>query len=283
MYQQQPYVPAPQLSQPQQPPPKPQQQSKPTQYSVQRAVQPQRQQQPNPQQAYKPPPPHQQQQPPPPHSHQQAQPAVSKQPQRKSPPMQPSQNGRPQSYQPPSYQPPERERAIYRPDPDPRSKEAVQPLEVPAKMASSASAATYSTGIKLRELRGVGLQVVRLTAGSSAMLCGQVCLCMCVCLSLLCVRACARERARIRNPADMLPQKDEMDDFCNQLIIIFQITEGDVLTSINNYNIPPYGYNLNEIRGMLAGLRGSRVTLGFKVTLDAPKMSMTRTIRYALH
>ena len=195
MYQQQPYVPAPQLSQPQQPPPKPQQQSKPTQYSVQRAVQPQRQQQPHPQQAYKPPPPHQQQQPPP-HSHQQAQPAVSKQPQRKSPPMQPSQNGRLQSYQPPSYQPPERERAIYRPDPDPRSKEAVQPLEVPVKMASSASAATYSTGIKLRELRGVGLQVVRLTAGSSAMLCGQVCLCMCACLSLLCVCACARALAR---------------------------------------------------------------------------------------
>ena len=106
---------------------------------------------------------------------------------------------------------------------------------------------------------------------------------VCLFVFVVCVCACARERARIRNPADMLPQKDDMDDFCNQLIIIFQITEGDVLTSINNYNIPPYGYNLNEIRGMLAGLRGSRVTLGFKVTLDAPKMSMTRTIRYALH
>lgn len=66
-------------------------------------------------------------------------------------------------------------------------------------------------------------------------------------------------------------------------MIIFQITEGDLLTSINNYNIPPYGYNLNEIRGLLAGLRGSRVTLGFKVTLEAPNMSMTRTIRYGRH
>lgn len=77
------------------------------------------------------------------------------------------------------------------------------------------AAATYSTGIKLREIRGVGLQVVRLTGGSSAMLSGQ-------------------------------------------------ITEGDTLASINTYMIPSFGYDLSEIRNMLAGTRGSRIALGFK-------------------
>jgi predicted phage tail protein len=40
--------------------------------------------------------------------------------------------------------------------------------------AQRSGQSTYSTGIKLREIRGVGLQVIRLTAGSSAMLSGQV-------------------------------------------------------------------------------------------------------------
>jgi hypothetical protein len=43
-----------------------------------------------------------------------------------------------------------------------------------------------------------------------------------------------------------------------------QISEGDMLASINGTLVPQYGYDLNVIRDMLAGVRGSRVTLGFK-------------------
>ena len=43
-----------------------------------------------------------------------------------------------------------------------------------------------------------------------------------------------------------------------------QISEGDQLTSINKYKMPAFGYNLSEIRNMLAGPRGSHITLGFK-------------------
>jgi len=132
---------------------------------------------------------------------------------------------------PQSYAPPERERPMYQPErhqpvpareatrdqarPPSASAQAAAAAASSATSAATAASSTYSTGIKLREVRGEGLQVVRLTAGSSAMLTGQ-------------------------------------------------ITEGDKLQSINNYKIPAYGYDVSEIRNLLAGARGSRIQLGFK-------------------
>jgi len=133
----------------------------------------------------------------------------------------------PRAHMPQSYAPPERERPMYQPErhegptmdaqrTDTRAASAsAQSASAAAAAAAVAASSSYSTGIKLREVRGLGLQVVRLTAGSSAMLTGQ-------------------------------------------------ITEDDVLLRINEYKIPAYGYNVAEIRNLLAGARGSRIQLGFQ-------------------
>eukprot|EP00802_Teleaulax_amphioxeia_P008892 Tamp_08903.p2 GENE.Tamp_08903~~Tamp_08903.p2 ORF type:complete len:275 (-),score=64.79 Tamp_08903:552-1376(-) len=151
--------------------------------------------------------------------------------------------------QPTSYAPPTRERPSYMPEREQpsavspagerkmsASAQAALAAASTASMASSAPVAssatsTYSTGIKLREVRGVGLQVIRLTQGSSAMLSGQ-------------------------------------------------IAEGDLLTRIQNYKIPAYGYNLAEIRDLLAGARGSRITLGFTSNYgNAYEVDLVRNVR----